>query len=212
MISKTHSNYLQLRLITVPLTLGFLLLLNSTTATSNTLTATKTTAPETTAASSRDALDYFFHQSFMNLQEEVEIAKEEGKNGIMVMFNDPDCPWCKKMKATILNQVPVQEYFRQHFRLLHLDTRGDTMMTNFDGAEVAEKDFSLITHRVRATPVFIFFDLEGKVLLKYTGASKNTKEFMWMGEFVLNGDYKKTRFSRYKRERLKKADLDLKKN
>lgn len=150
----------------------------------------------------REAMEYFFHQSFNNLQEEAEIAKEEGKIGIFVMFNDPDCPWCKKMKATVLNQVPVQEYFRKHFRILHLDTRGDTLMTNFDGEEIAEKDFALKVHRVRATPVFMAFDLEGNVMLKYTGATRSVDEFLWMGEFLVNGNYKTSKFAVYKRERL----------
>jgi len=150
----------------------------------------------------RDAMEYFFNQSFNNLPEEVEMAREEGKIGILVMFNDPDCPWCKKMKATVLNQVPVQEFFRKHFRLLHIDTKGDTMMTNFNGDEIAEKDFALKVHRVRATPVFMFFDLDGNVMLRYTGATRSIDEFMWMGEFVLNGDYKTTKFARYKQEKL----------
>lgn len=153
----------------------------------------------------REAMEYFFHQSFNNLQEEAELAREEGKIGILVMFNDPDCPWCKKMKATVLNQVPVQEFYRKHFRILHLDTRGDTMMTNFQGEEIAEKDFALLTHRVRATPVFMFFDLDGNVTLKYTGATRSVDEFLWMGEFILNGEYKNTKFSRYKSERLSKS-------
>ena len=152
----------------------------------------------------REAMEYFFHQSFNNLPEEAQLAREEGKIGILVMFNDPDCPWCKKMKATVLNQVHIQDYFRKHFRLLHLDTRGDTMMTNFDGEEIAEKDFALKIHRVRATPVFMFFDLDGNVLLRYTGATRSVDEFLWMGEFVVNGEYKNTKFARYKSERLSK--------
>ncbi len=158
--------------------------------------------PSAPAPAPRESMEHFFHQSFNNLPEEVELAREEGKVGIFVMFNDPDCPWCKKMKATVLNQVAVQEFYRKHFRILHLDTRGDTVMINFQGEEIAEKDFSLKTHRVRATPVFMFFDLEGNVTLKYTGATRSVDEFLWMGEFVVNGDYKNTKFSVYKSERL----------
>ena len=153
-------------------------------------------------ATTRDAMQYFFNQSFNNLQEEAEQARAEGKIGIFVMFNDPDCPWCKKMKATIMNQVPVQEFYQQHFRILHIDTRGDTMMTNFDGSEIAEKDFALKVHRVRATPVIMFFDLEGNQMMRLTGATTSIEEFMWLGEFIVNGDYKTTKFSRYKRDRL----------
>ena len=150
----------------------------------------------------RDALEYFFHQSFMNLEEEAEIAREEGQSGLLIMFNDPDCPWCHKMKATILSQPCLQEYFRKHFRAIHLDTKGDTLMVNFNGTEMTEKDYAFKLHRVRATPVFMFFDLEGNKLLRYTGATRNMEEFMWMGEYVVNKEFKNKKFAKYKRERL----------
>ena len=191
MTTRTHCIQIQKQLTKLAL-FGLVLLACSISATAS--------VPPTP----REPMEYFFHQSFNNLPEEAELAREEGKIGIFVMFNDPDCPWCKKMKATVLNQVPVQEFYRKHFRILHLDTRGDTMMTNFQGEEIAEKDFALLTHRVRATPVFMFFDLDGNVTLKYTGATRSVDEFLWMGEFVLNGEYKNTKFSVYKRERLSK--------
>jgi len=143
----------------------------------------------------------FFHQSFNNLQDEIQIAKEKDKKGLFIMFNDHDCPWCMKMKTTVMNQQPIQNYFRKHFQLITIDTRGDNIMTNFDGKELIEKDFSFKIHRVRATPVFIFFDLSGKPVMRYTGATRNAEEFLWLGEFVVNGKYKTKRFSKYKRER-----------
>ena len=151
--------------------------------------------------SNRNALEYFFHQSFNNLREELDIAREENKIGIFVMFNDPDCPWCAKMKATVLNRISVQNYYRKHFRLIHIDTRGDTLMTDFQGNEITEKDYSLLVNRVRATPVFMFFDLDGKKLIRYTGATRNLNEFMWLAEFVTSGAYKNTKFSKYKRKK-----------
>ncbi len=153
----------------------------------------------------RDPLEYFFDQSFNNLQEEVAAARKEGKAGLLIMFNDPDCPWCAKMKATVLNQAVVQDYYRGRFRLLHIDTRGDTLMKDFDGTEMAEKDFAFNVHRVRATPVFMFFDLEGHSTMRYTGATRGVDEFLWLGEFVVSGAYKTGNFTRYKTERLAAA-------
>lgn len=165
------------------------------------LSASLVASAEVADARSRDSAEYFFHQSFNDLKEEVELARKEGKVGLLVMFNDPDCPWCARMKSTVLNQVAVQDYYRQHFRLLHIDTRGDTVMKNFDGAEMAEKDFSLKIHRVRATPVFMFFDLEGQPVARYTGATRGVDEFMWLGEFVVSGAHKTGNFTRYKSTR-----------
>ncbi|MBI3576255.1 MAG: thioredoxin fold domain-containing protein [Gammaproteobacteria bacterium] len=154
------------------------------------------------APSSRDPMTHFFEQSFGNLKDELALARKEGKAGVFVMFSDPDCPWCDKMKATVLNRPAVQEYYRRHFRLLHLDTRGDTLLTDFSGREMTEKDFAFKEHRVRATPVFIFFGLDGKPLLRYTGATRDVDEFLWLGEFVVSGAYKTRNFTVYKRERL----------
>lgn len=150
----------------------------------------------------RDAMEYFFHQSFNNLDEELEIAAEENKSGVFIMFSDKDCPWCLKMKNTIMNRVEVQEYYRQHFRLLTVDIRGDTPMTDFDGNEVSEKDFAFKQHRVRATPVFMFFDSSGKKTMRLTGIVRDAKEFLWLGEFVVSGAYQNTNFTKYKRERV----------
>lgn len=149
----------------------------------------------------RDPMEYFFHQSFNNLEEELEIAREENKSGVFIMFSDKDCPWCLKMKTTIMNRVDVQDYYRQHFRLLTVDIRGDTMMTDFEGKEVYEKDFAFKQHRVRATPVFMFFDTEGKKTMRLTGIVRDANEFLLLGEYVVSGAYEQMNFTKYKRQR-----------
>lgn len=154
------------------------------------------------AEPSRDAMTHFFDQSFGNLKDELALARKEGKAGVFVMFSDPDCPWCDKMKATVLNQPAVQDYYRGHFRVLHVDTRGGTLLTDFSGREMTEKDFAFKEHRVRATPVFIFFGPDGRPMLRYTGATRGNEEFLWLGEFVVSGEYKMKNFTVYKRERL----------
>lgn len=151
----------------------------------------------------RDAAEHFFHQSFNNLDEELEIAEEEGKSGVFIMFTDKDCPWCLKMKTTIMNRADVQDYYREHFRLLMIDINGDTLMTDFEGNEMEEKAFSFKRLRVRATPVFMFFDTKGRKTMRLTGIVRDAREFLWLGEFVTNGDYQRTNFTKYKRERAK---------
>lgn len=151
----------------------------------------------------RDATEHFFQQSFNNLDEELEIAEEEGKSGVFIMFTDKDCPWCLKMKTTIMNRADVQDYYREHFRLLVIDINGDTLMTDFDGNEMQEKEFAFKRLRVRATPVFMFFDTKGKKTMRLTGIVRDAREFLWLGEFVTNGDYQRTNFTKYKRERAK---------
>ncbi len=154
----------------------------------------------------RDPAEHFFHQSFGDLQEELSLARSENKKGILVMFETDDCPWCKKMKAMVFNRASIQDYFRAHFRILTVDTEGDTSIADFSGSEVAEKDFALKYNRVRATPVFAFFDVNGELMMRYTGATRDAQEFRWLGEFVVDDHYRSTKFTRFKRDRRVRGD------
>lgn len=150
----------------------------------------------------RDPMIHFFQQGFGNLPEELATARTEHKLGIFVMFDDVDCPWCARMKATVLNQPAVQDYFRKYFRVLEVDKNGNVPITDFSGREMSQKDFAFKLHRVRATPVFVFFDTQGNVMYRYTGAARDVDEFLLLGSFVVEGHYKTTNFTAYKREKV----------
>lgn len=157
-------------------------------------------APSEAVPPTRDPTAHFFDQGFGNLQEEAQTAKAENKLGVFIMFEQADCPWCAKMMSTVLNQVPVQDYYRKHFRIVQVDIKGDNPLTDFTGKEITEKEFAF-AQRVRATPVFAFFGTDGKQLTKFTGAAKDPREFMMLGEFVVSGAYKTQNFTAYKREK-----------
>lgn len=157
------------------------------------------------AAAPRDPGSYFFDQSLGDLSEELENAKEQGKVGILIMFELDDCPFCHRMKQTVLNQPEIQDYFKQHFLILSVDIEGDVEITDFKGESMTEKDFSFKKNRVRATPVFAFFDLNGNPIkrARLTGATNGPEEFLWLGQYVKEGIYHKMSFTRYKRQRRK---------
>jgi thioredoxin-related protein len=155
------------------------------------------------AAATRDPGEHFFDQTLGDFSEELELAREQGKAGILIMFEMDECPFCHRMKITVLNRVEIQDYFKAHFLIFPLDIEGDVEITDFAGEQVKEKDFAFKQFRVRATPVFAFFDLDGKLVARYTGATRNAEEFRWLGEYVVEGADKKTSFTRYKRERRK---------
>lgn len=149
----------------------------------------------------RPADTHFFHETFGDLTEELELARENGKFGVMVMFEANDCPWCERMMKNIMNRASVQDYYREHFQIILVNVDGDTLITDFEGSEVQEKDFALKHNRIRATPAFLFFDMSGSLATRFTGTTKNIEEFMWLGEFVVDEHYKEEKFIRYKRNR-----------
>jgi thioredoxin-related protein len=153
------------------------------------------------ADSIRDPETNFFHQSFGDLQEEISIAQDEGLFGVMIMFETNDCPWCERMKKTVLNQASVQDYFRERFRILTLNIEGDAPIVDFAGQELTEKEFSLKHNRIRATPAFLFFDQNGERVMRFTGTTKDPQEFLWLAEFVADGHYQNRKFPLFKRQR-----------
>ena len=143
----------------------------------------------------------FFDESLDDLKEEKQVAKEEGKKAILIMFEMDECPFCARMKRTVINKSIVQDYYKKNFRILSVDTEGDLELTDFKGKITTQKDFSLKQNRIRATPVFQFFDLKGKPLKngRLTGVTRNADEFMLLGKFIAERHNEKMSFSKYKR-------------
>lgn len=153
------------------------------------------------AATPRDAQEYFFDQSLGDFREELATAREQGKQGIFIFFEMDECPFCHRMRETVLNQPDIQDYYKAHFLNFTVDIEGDITITDFHGDSVTEKDFAFREHRVRATPVLMFFDLDGKPIARHTGPTADAREFRWLGEYVVDGAYKTQSFTQYKRER-----------
>ncbi|MCU7837235.1 MAG: thioredoxin family protein [gamma proteobacterium symbiont of Taylorina sp.] len=151
------------------------------------------------SASTKNPEEYFFDSSFGDFSEELINAREQGKKGILIFFEMDDCPFCHWMKKNVLNQPKVQSYFKKNFLIFPLDIEGDVEMTNFHGKIMTQKDFAFKENRVRATPVIAFFDLKGKRLMRYTGKTGSAEEFLLLGQFVVDQEYKNNKFSRYKR-------------
>jgi len=149
----------------------------------------------------RDPYKFFFDESFWDLTEELQTARDQGKQGILLMFEMDECPFCHRMKATVLNQPEVQAYFKKHFLILPIDIEGDIEMVNFSGTHTVMKDFAFKEYRVRATPVFAFFDLDGNYIkrARFTGATKDKEEFLLLGRYVVDKVYLEQPFARFKR-------------
>lgn len=158
----------------------------------------------TQAAPGKDPYKHFFNETFGDYSEELAAAREQGKKGVLLFFEMDECPFCHYMKENVLNQPEVQAYFRENFLSFAVDIKGDVEITDFKGRNLSQKDFSE-TSRVRATPVFAFYDLDGNEVHRHTGKTTGVDEFMMIGEFVADGIYKNQRFTAYKRNK-RKAD------
>jgi len=148
-------------------------------------------------AETRDPGSHFFQPKFGDFKADLAAAKQQGKKGIFIFFEMDACPFCARMKSTILNQADVQDAYRAQFLIYPVDVNGDTPMTDFQGKETTEKDFAF-AHRARATPTLIFFDLTGKAVARYVGPPKDKAEFLLFGRYLADGEYATQPFAKYK--------------
>lgn len=145
----------------------------------------------------RDPMAHFFQPKFGDLQADLAEAKKQGKKGIFLFFEMDECPFCDRMKNTVLNQSEVQDAYRAKFLIYPIDVNGDTELVDFQGNTVTEKAFAFGL-RVRATPVLMFFDLDGKLMARHTGPVKDKAEFLLLGQYVTEGAYATQPFTKYK--------------
>ncbi len=156
-------------------------------------------ASAATSDTVRDPYTHFFQDTFGDFTEELDEARGSGKKGVVIFFEMDECPFCERMRETVLNRADVQDFYREHFRIFTVDIEGDTEIVDFAGNEMPAKDFAFKINKVRATPVIAFYDLDGRRVVRFTGAVRNWEEFLWLGEFAAEGYYHKTNFTRFKR-------------
>lgn len=142
----------------------------------------------------------FFDETFGNFQEELEVAVESDKKGIFIFFHMEECPFCDRMKSTIMTEPDVVKLFKENFLTFQVDIEGSSQVVDFDGVESTSQDMAEKKYRVRATPVMMIFDLQGQPVLRYTGPTRTKEEFKLLANFVIDGVYKEMSFTRYKRQ------------
>lgn len=139
-------------------------------------------------AQTRDADTHFFHTGFRDLPEELELARKEGKLGLVIMFDAEDCPPCKRMKRDILSQTRVQDYYRKHFRVIRIDFNGDQDVVDPRGKTWTEKRYAGKEGvNIRGTPGFLFLGRKGEELARHYGEIRSVDAFMKLGERVGGG-------------------------
>lgn len=140
--------------------------------------------------------DAFFETSLGDYAAELRAAQQQGKQGVLLVFEAEGCPFCHRMREKVLSRPEVQSFFRQHFTAYSVDILGSVTVTDFSGRETTEKAFARAL-KVPATPTFLFIGIDGREIARYTGATRDVDEFMALGRYVTEGHWQKTSFAKF---------------
>jgi len=97
----------------------------------------------------------WFLQSFLNLGDDLETARSEGKR-FAVMWELKGCPYCKETHLVNFADPRIADYIKANFEITQLNIIGSLKVTDIDGTEMREKELAA-KYGVRYTPTFQFF-------------------------------------------------------
>jgi thioredoxin-related protein len=149
----------------------------------------------------------WFLESFMDLAEDRAEAAAKGKS-LAVIFEQRGCPYCAEMHKVNFGRPEITDYIRANFELLQIDLWGSRPVTDFDGAEIEERQLAR-KWRVNFTPTIVFIkpgtekaapiDME---VARIPGYFKPF-HFISMFEFVKEQKYAEMPFQRFLQAKFK---------
>lgn len=142
----------------------------------------------------------WFKDSFLDLREDLQQARADGKQGIALYFGQEHCAYCKALMEINLTRPDIVQYLRDHYEIIALDIWGSRTLTLFDGSQLSERDLA-IRENTNFTPSIIFYDEKGDIAFRMRGYYPPYR-FQAVMKFVVEDFYKFESFRDY----LERAD------
>jgi thioredoxin-related protein len=109
----------------------------------------------------------WFKKSFLVLSEDVQEAREQGRH-VMLFMHLAECPYCARLLDENFRSGDTKNFAEKNFDVIGIDIRGSNTVEWFDGKSYSEKELAMML-KVVATPAMLFFDANGKTVLRLDG-------------------------------------------
>lgn len=111
---------------------------------------------------------WFEENPFFDLAEELEKARAEQKQGLMVLFTTEGCSYCDAFIRTSLGDSSIASTVQQNFVSVGLEIFDDTGMTDPHGIALPVKKFAE-REGVEFSPTLLFYGADGGRVLRVAG-------------------------------------------
>jgi len=136
----------------------------------------------------------WFKEGFLDFNEDIKDAAKEDKR-LMIVFTQPGCPYCNAFVERNLSQKNIEQKVRKNLDSIALNMWGDREVTFTDGKSYTEKTISEKL-KVQFTPTVLFFDEQGKIILRLNGYIP-PRRFNIALDFVVKRQEKKMSYRAY---------------
>ncbi|MFK5986384.1 MAG: thioredoxin fold domain-containing protein [Pseudomonadota bacterium] len=137
----------------------------------------------------------WFKESFLDLQDDIQEAKQAGKKGIIVYFGQKHCAYCLALMKNDFGQKDIASYVQNNFDVIAINIWGSKEITTLDGTTMTERQYAM-QEKANLTPSLIFYDNRGKKAFMLRGYYPPYK-FRAALEFVVEGYYQEENFADY---------------
>ena len=152
----------------------------------------------------------WFKDSFLDISEDIDEAKEEGKH-IMLFLDLQGCPYCTKMlKESFHADNDTSKFIQKHFDVINIDVKGSKEITWSEEETFTEKDLA-VKLKVQYSPTVLFLDYDKNVVVRLNGY-RSAKNFKNVLEYVNGKHYKNMKLSKYLEKKKDNTIYTLKKN
>jgi thioredoxin-related protein len=141
------------------------------------------------------AMPNWFKQSFLDMNEDVTEAKDNGKH-VMLFMSLKFCPYCTKMlKENFEKGAKLQPYIQKNFDVVGIDIKGSKEITLNEVSSMTEKEYAQQL-KVHYTPTMLFLDQDNKVVVRVNGY-RSPENFKYILDYVKNKEYKNMTLTQY---------------
>jgi thioredoxin-related protein len=143
----------------------------------------------------------WFLQSFLDLSDDLDAAARDGKR-FVIMWELKGCPYCRETHFFNFAQRRISDYIKANFEVLQLNIIGARKVTDFDGAQLSEKEMAA-KYAVRFTPTVQFFGERAEALKALAPAKREVArapgylrpdDFLAMFRYVREKAYERESF------------------
>lgn len=152
----------------------------------------------------------WFKDSFLDLTEDVEEAKDTNKHVILFMSLD-FCPYCTKMlNANFVEGAKNQKYIQDNFDVIGVNIKGSREIAINENTSMTEKEYADFL-KVQYTPTIIFLNQKNEVVVRLNGY-RSEPNFKLVLDFVKEKEYKNMSLTQYLEKVKNKTFYTLKPN
>ena len=87
--------------------------------------------------------------AFGTLPEDLAEAISDSKTGLMVYLGQKYCAYCKKLLHDNFDKLDILAYTQKHFDAIGIDIHGQRVVTDLDGVESIDLEFTVMTDEDR---------------------------------------------------------------